>query len=55
MKTPNKCIGCSVNNCDFHCKTENYCSLDAIKVGSGEMNPATSKYTECDSFKTSSY
>lgn len=55
MKTPNKSIGCIVDNCEFHCKTQNYCSLNEIKVGKCNNNPQNVNETDCDSFKTSNY
>jgi hypothetical protein len=30
--------------------TEDYCSLDCIKVGTHEANPTVPECTECDSF-----
>ena len=34
--TANHAIVCSVTSCAHHCKSENYCGLDAIRVGGGE-------------------
>ena len=35
----NESIKCTINNCEHHCKTENYCSLNEIQVGTHEANP----------------
>ena len=29
----NECIHCTINNCTYHAKNEDYCTLEAIKVG----------------------
>ena len=47
----NKCIECDVTVCANHSKTDNYCSLDRIKVGTHEANPTEVKCTDCQSFK----
>ena len=47
----NHSIGCSVTQCKYHCKNENYCSLEAIQVGTHEQNPTQSKCTDCESFE----
>ena len=65
--TPNKAIHCSVQNCAYHCKNEqycglvktcahhcgsqNYCSLDKIRVGTHEANPTMDQCTDCQSYK----
>jgi len=49
-QSSNKCIACSVTSCAHHSKTEDYCELDKIKVGSPEKHPGDAKCTECDSF-----
>jgi len=46
----NKCIGCTVNERAYHCKDENYCSLDKIEVGCHETNPTVCECTDCRSF-----
>lgn len=46
----NHCIECSVTQCKNHCQTENYCALDAIKVGTHEANPTVYQCTDCKSF-----
>ena len=47
----NKCIECSITNCEHHCCDENYCSLDSIRVGTHEKNPTMYECTDCLSFK----
>ncbi len=47
----NKCIECSVVSCNHHCGTQNYCSLDHIRVGTHECDPAMSQCTDCLSFE----
>ena len=47
----NKSIGCSVQQCAYHCTNEPYCSLDKIQVGTHEANPTKSQCVDCESFK----
>lgn len=47
----NRHIGCNVNNCAYHCKDCNCCTLDHIEVGSHETNPTKAECTDCRSFK----
>ena len=47
----NKAIECTVTQCQYHCGTNNYCSLDKIKVGTHEPNPTVIECTDCTSFK----
>ena len=47
----NHSIGCSVTQCKYHCEKENYCSLEAIQVGTHEQNPTQKKCTDCESFE----
>ncbi len=46
----NASIKCTVSQCAYHCADENYCSLDAIRVGTHEANPTECKCTDCESF-----
>lgn len=46
----NQCIRCNVNSCKNHCDCDNYCSLDAIVVGTHEDDPAMNQCTDCRSF-----
>ncbi len=47
----NKSIGCTVTQCTYHCKDENYCSLNKIQVGTHEANPTEVSCTDCQSFQ----
>ncbi len=49
--TPNKCIRCNVTQCANHCKTQDFCSLDCIQVGTHEANPTMDQCTDCQSFR----
>lgn len=44
-------IRCTVDQCKFHEKAENFCSLDAITVGTHEANPSMDQCTDCLSFE----
>lgn len=50
----NKSIACTVNNCSYHAQEKNYCTLDAIQVGTHESNPTQVECTDCQSFKLKS-
>ena len=47
----NESIRCTINTCEHHCQSENYCSLDSILVGTHEANPTKIECTDCESFK----
>lgn len=49
-KNCNHSIECTVVQCANHSKSENYCALNKIKVGSHEKNPTVSQCTDCESF-----
>lgn len=46
----NEAIKCTINNCEHHCQSEDYCSLDSIMVGTHEANPTKVECTDCESF-----
>lgn len=46
----NSSIKCTVSQCEYHSKDENYCTLDCITVGTHEANPTMSECTDCESF-----
>ena len=46
----NKSIECTVTSCDHHCGTENYCTLDAVSIGTHETNPTVCQCVDCMSF-----
>lgn len=50
MEKANRSIHCTVTSCTNHCKSEDYCSLDSIQVGSHECNPTMDQCTDCQSF-----
>lgn len=47
----NMSIKCTVDQCAYHCNSQEYCSLDAISVGTHEANPTQQQCTDCMSFK----
>lgn len=51
MNEKNESIGCSVTNCTYHAQSEDYCTLDKIKVGTHESNPTQKECTDCESFE----
>lgn len=46
----NKCIGCTVKECKYHAKNQNYCCLDHIDVDKQQNNVKSSENTICGSF-----
>ena len=40
----NESIKCTIKNCAYNAQSEDYCTLDAIKVGTHEMNPQEGMY-----------
>lgn len=50
MKEKNPSIMCSIYNCAYHAQTDEYCTLDRIKVGTHEANPTKKECTDCESF-----
>lgn len=49
-ESPNHSIGCTVFQCAYHCKDEDYCSLEKIEVVTHENNPTMVQCTDCGSF-----
>ena len=47
-------IGCTVNQCQHHAGTDNYCTLQQIMVGTHETNPTQVECTDCESFELKS-
>lgn len=47
----NESIKCTVTECKNHCKSQDYCSLDCITVGTHEPNPTVNECTDCKSFE----
>ena len=50
MEKLNKSIQCSVEDCRYHCKNHDYCSLDTVHIGTHEHTPETEKCPDCLSF-----
>lgn len=48
--TENNSIGCIVNECRFHAKNTNYCTLDRIQVTKHESMAKDVQCTDCGSF-----
>ncbi len=47
----NSSIKCVVNECKYHCKEDNYCTLDTIMVGKHSHKATTTECTDCNSFE----
>lgn len=47
----NNCIRCTVENCAYHSKTRDCCSLPEIEVGCSCAQPTDCQGTECASFR----
>ena len=47
----NKSIMCSVDQCKFHCASENFCTLNTVSIGTHESNPTVVQCVDCESFK----
>ena len=47
----NHSIECSVHQCAHHCKDENYCALDCVRIATHEPNPTEVKCVDCESFR----
>jgi hypothetical protein len=51
MQSCSQTIRCTVDQCRYHEKSQNLCSLEAITVGTHEMNPQKEQCTDCLSFE----
>lgn len=47
----NQSIKCTVEQCKHHCSNKDYCSLEAVKIGTHESNPTMCQCTDCQSFE----
>lgn len=47
----NKSIGCNVTECKYHCKDDDYCTLDQIKVVKHVSRAKDVQSTDCGSFE----
>ena len=50
----NQCVMCTVDQCKHHNQSKNYCSLEAVKIGTHEENPTMCQCTDCQSFEAKS-
>ena len=50
----NHSIKCSVSSCAYHANSQNYCTLNEIKVGCSTPNVTDCGCTECASFQAGS-
>lgn len=48
----NESIGCTVEECKYHCKEDDYCTLNQIQVVKHEMKATTAECTDCGSFES---
>lgn len=46
----NTAISCCVASCQNHCGSQDYCSLEKIRVGTHESHPTMDQCTDCQSF-----
>ena len=46
----NSSIGCTVTECRFHCKDDNYCTLNKIAVEKHSQAANSVEQTDCGSF-----
>lgn len=49
----NSSIGCSVSECTYHCKDDNYCTKEKIEVVKNTQKAESIQCTDCGSFKKS--
>lgn len=50
-KSPNTSVKCTVNECTNHCQDKDYCSLDAVQIGTHESHPTEKQCVDCNSFE----
>ncbi len=51
MENVNRCVQCTVEQCRYHCKNEDYCSLERVQIGTHESEPSMEQCTDCLSFR----
>lgn len=49
-KKKNSNIHCTVKQCAYNMETEDYCTLDMVKIGTHEADPKVPECTDCNSF-----
>ena len=47
----NRSIGCTVEQCKYHCGHADNCTLDYIEIGTHEANPTKTECTDRRSFE----
>ncbi|WP_125154140.1 DUF1540 domain-containing protein [Clostridium rectalis] len=47
----NNSIACTVDECKYHCKEDNYCTLEKIQVAKHESVAHSVECTDCNSFE----
>ncbi|SFB39642.1 DUF1540 domain-containing protein [Clostridium frigidicarnis] len=50
----NSSIGCVVTECKYHCKEDDYCTLNKIEVTKHSSTAKSVECTDCGSFESSS-
>lgn len=53
-KKANTNIECTVTQCANHCKSQEYCALNKVRIGTHESNPTQTQCVDCESFVLSS-
>lgn len=48
----NNSIGCTVDDCKYHAKDQNFCSLDKIQVTKNAAQAKKQEETDCHSFES---
>lgn len=51
QRNANPSIACTVSTCAYHCKDQDHCSLNSIRVGCCGAQATDCASTECASFK----
>ncbi len=51
MMKINNSIGCTVDDCKYHAKDQNFCSLDKIQVTKNTAQARKPQETDCHSFE----
>jgi hypothetical protein len=49
-KQKNSNIHCTVKQCAYNLESEDYCTLDMVKIGTHESDPKVPECTDCNSF-----
>lgn len=50
----NESIGCTVSECKYHCKDDNFCTLEQIEVVKHTSKARDIQATDCGSFEPES-